>query len=668
MISLKRASATGVTFLAIIAGSVTASAQNAVKLSLNLNKPGVTVSPRLYGLMTEEINYSYDGGLYAELIRNRTFKDNPKAPDHWSLVQDADGTATIKLDNKQAINAALTTSLRLDIEKAGKRVGVANDGFWGIPVKPETTYKGSFYAKASANSSAPLTVSIEGADGKVIYAFANVSNVTGDWKQYSFTLTTTKNIAPSTETRFVISSTTGTGTYWFNLVSLFPPTFNNRPNGNRKDIMDLMAKMQPSFLRLPGGNYLEGQMFSTRFNWKNTLGSLEKRPGHAGPWSYRSSDGMGLLEYLEWCEDLKMEPVLALFAGYTLNKDYLEAGPLLQPFVDDALEEIEYVTGDANTKWGKQRALDGHPQPFALNYVEIGNEDGFDLSGSYDGRFAQFYDAIKAKYPQLKQIATAGGKDPLGARVPVTMRRPDAFDEHYYRSASEMERDANHYDDYDRNGPKIFVGEWATREGFPTTNFNAALGDAAWMTGMERNSDVVVMSCYAPLFVNVNPGGMQWKSDLIGYDALKSYGSPAYYAQVMFNAYKGDQVVNTTGENVPTQLEKISSKDSIAGIKPKTIPAMFYVATRDSKSGTVYLKVVNAANTSQNIQISLTGAGKVQPTGKMVVLKADKPEDTNTITDPEKIVPVTSVVKGLGKTFSRSFPAYSITILQIESK
>ena len=210
-----------------------------------------------------------------------------------------------------------------------------------------------------------------------------------------------------------------------------------------------------------------------------------------------------------------MEPVLAVYAGYSLRGEHVEPGAKLQPFVQEALDEIEYVTGGAETTWGKERAKDGHPEPFKIQYVEIGNEDAFDRSGSYDGRFAQFYDAIKAKYPDLQIIATA----------PVKGRKPDVLDEHFYRSARQMERDVRHYDKYDRNGPKIFVGEWATRDGNVTPTLNAALGDAAWMIGMERNADVVVMHCYAPLLVNVSPGAKQWDTDLIGYDAQSSFGS-----------------------------------------------------------------------------------------------------------------------------------------------
>jgi len=653
--------------LSILLSGNYALAQQSTKLTLQLNRPGVAVSPQLYGLMTEEINYAYDGGIYAELIRNRAFKDNYKSPDHWSLIKNNSDSSSIVLDTKHPVNEALTVCLRFNVATNGKNTALANDGFWGIPVFPSTSYKGSFYAMTDGNAAGPITVAIESTDGTSVFATADVNGVNGSWKKFTFNITTPVSITPTAATRFVIRPSSK-GTYWFTLVSLFPPTYQNTANGNRRDIMQLLASMSPKFLRLPGGNYLEGNMFSTRYNWKKTLGPIDNRPGHQGTWGYRSSDGMGLLEYLEWCEDLKMEPLLAVFAGYTLNRDYVEAGPFLKPYVDEALEEIEYVTGDTTTKWGRERARDGHPAPFPLHYVEVGNEDGFDMSGSYEGRFVQFFDAIRAKYPNLHIISTTGGKDFLGQRFPLAKRIPDVVDEHYYRSAFDMESDADHYDKYDRNGPKIFVGEWATREGKPTPNFNSALGDAAWMTGMERNSDLVVMSCSAPLFVNVNPGGMQWESDLIGYNALTSYGSPSYYAQQMFSNYRGDRLINIVAEGIPVQLQALNYKDSLNKVVPKTYPSLFYVATRDSKTGRLYIKVVNAGASAQEVKLNLEGASSVKSIGKIVVMKADKPEDTNTITEPEKIVPTTLVYKGFGKSFTYSFPKYSISILQIDSK
>jgi alpha-N-arabinofuranosidase len=381
---------------------------------------------------------------------------------------------------------------------------------------------------------------------------------------------------------------------------------------------------------------------------------------------------MGLLEFLEWTEDMGAEPVLAMYAGYSLQGDHIDAGPLLKPYVEDALNEIEYVIGDTTTYWGAKRAADGHPAPFKLRYVEIGNEDWFDRSNSYDGRFTQFRNAINAKYPQLECISTIPGTQ--YPSMQVTGKEPKVVDEHYYRNSWDMWEHASQYDTYDRKGPKIFVGEWATREGAPTTNMNAALGDAAWMTGMERNSDLVIMSCYAPLFVNVNkatataPKAWQWDSDLIGYDALNSYGSPSYYVQKIFNHYLGNKIVPATFKNVPVQNMPLTKKDSANGVKVKTVPTLFYSATMDDKTGTIYLKVVNTFGKKQTIKINLDGVAKVSPEATVVTVKSDKPTDTNTIDDPQKIVPVTSTIKGVRKNFIQSFPAYSVSIMQIQTR
>jgi len=644
-------------------------------LTIDASKVTAHVSPTLYGLMTEEINYSYEGGLYAELIQNRIFRDDANEPKHWSVVQDSGGTGTISLDESQPIEGTvLKRAVKLDAGKAstGHRVGIANDGYWGIPVNPKTTYRLSFYAKSDGSGNGPLTASIESNDGTKLFATAQVPAITNTWHKYTETLTTGDDVTPTAATRFVIS-TEKPGTLWFNLVSLFPPTYNDRPNGNRIDIMQLLSGMKPTFLRLPGGNFVEGNTIADRFPWKKTLGPLEQRPGHNGCWRYGANDGMGLLEFLEWCEDLHIQPVLAVYAGYSLKGEHVDAGPALQPFVDDALDEIEYVTGDASTKWGAERVKDGHPAPFPLTYVEIGNEDFADKSHSYQGRFAQFYDAIKAKYPNLKCIDTCGPT--YGHFVATVLRTPDVIDEHHYYSAAEQaEIESNRYDTFDRKGPKIFVGEWATREGSVTTNLHAALGDAAWMTGMERNSDVVIMASYAPLFVNVNPGGMQWASNLIGYDTLNSYGSPSYYAQKMFNTHLGDSVLSVTSENIPTQTWQPPAKRTKPGEPPATPPppkqilTLFYVATKDSKSGTIYLKVVNTSAAAQSVRINLKGVARVAPEGTLITLTSADPRDTNSITEPTKIVPVTSKASGLGSDFTRTFAPFSINVLQIETK
>lgn len=512
-------------------------------ITIGADKPGVKISPVFQGLMTEEINYSYDGGLYAELVRNRIFKDDASNPVHWSLIKEG-GKGSLSLDPSQPLNKDLDVSLKLDIQSPGKRVGVANDGYWGIPVKPRTDYTASFYAKASAGFAGTLTVSLESNDGKTVYASAPVTGIGTDWAKHTVKLKT-GNVPPSSSNRLVITASTP-GTVWLDLVSLMPPTFKGRTNGLRPDLMEMMGKMKPSFLRFPGGNYLEGQTLAERFQWKKTIGPLENRPGHQGPWGYRSSDGLGLMEFLLWCEDLGMEPLLAVHAGYALNGEHVTPGPDMEPYIQDALDEIEYLTGDVSTKWGAERARNGHPEPFALHYVEIGNEDWFDKSGSYDGRYAQLHDAIRAKYPDLKLIATA----------PVKSRHPDVVDDHFYETSPKMMRDNTHYDQADRKGPKVFVGEWASQdieapwsapgEKGPTPSLKSALGDAAWLMGLERNSDHVIMHCYAPLLVNVNPGGRQWAVNLIGYDALSSFGSPSFHVQQMFAENQGETVLPVT--------------------------------------------------------------------------------------------------------------------------
>jgi len=661
-------------------------------LQIDASKVTGKVSPMLYGLMTEEINFAYEGGLYAELIRNRSFKADavvpPVTPEtyvagkylpvgyrpdtkpkFWSAV----GGASLILDTNTALNEFLNVSLKVDASSASAAspAGVANEGYWGIPVKPGTTYHLSFFAKAAGGFTGPLTVSIQSADGQTTFASAQISGLTADWKKFETKLKT-RSVPASKDNVFKLT-TSSPGTLWLQNVSLFPPTYKNRENGNRADIMELLAAMKPKFLRFPGGNYLEGNGFNQRFNWKETVGPLEQRPGHPSPWGYWSTDGFGLLEFAEWCEDLDMEPLLGVFAGYCLGRGGLvQAGPQLEPYVQEALEEIEYLIGDSSTKWGAQRAKDGHPKAFKMHYVEVGNEDWFDRSGSYDGRFAQFYDAIKKKYPQLKVISSWGNEQPASGMV--KSRAPDLVDEHFYRNMEEMMAQAFRYDSYGRtNGPSIFCGEWATRVGSPTPNMSGALGDGAWMTCMERNSDIVLLSCYAPLFVNVsqlagNGRSMQWSSDLIGYDALTSYGSPAYHVQKMFSTMHGDDILATDSQNIPTREWQPRAPRGGNAPPPRQIREIFFCATRDSKSGLIYVKVVNTSSTAKQVQIELSGGPKLKPEAEAVVLAAGTPDDTNSIGEPNKVIPRAEKVNGVGPTFSRELPAYSATVLKLRAK
>jgi alpha-N-arabinofuranosidase len=639
---------------AFAASTLASSAQNPpATLTIHPDQPVAAVSPTLYGLMTEEINYSYDGGIYAEMVRNRTFRGDWSGILYWYLVEGGNARAKMSVDNSTGPSQALPTSLKVEIEQANPRnqAGVLNVGWWGMALHPNTEYKGSLYAKADSANLGPLSVSlVNDLTGKAV-ATASVTAVGTDWKQYTFTLKTSA-IQPASTNHLTISAGHA-GTLWLQLVSLFPPTYHNRVNGNRIDLMEKLAAMHPAFLRLPGGNYLEGDHIKERFDWKKTIGPLVDRPTHRSPWNYQSSDGMGLLEFLEWCEDLNMQPVLAVYGGYSLAQEHVNPGADLEPYVQDALDELEFVTGGPDTKWGAERVKNGHPAPFKLTYVEIGNEDWFDRSGSYDARYTQFYKAIKAKYPDLQLIATA----------PVSGVKPDVIDEHYYVRATQNFHDATHYDTpdnnppaakkwdgghfdkADRNGPKIFVGEWATREGAPTPNMGAALGDAAWMTGLERNSDLIVMSSYAPLLVNVNPGGMQWETDLIGYNAMKSYGSPAYYAQVLFASYLGDHTVASKLEN--------------AG------PKLFYSATIKTTKKQLYLKLVNASSDPQPVQIALPGTNP-KSAAKLIRLSAPDTQTTNSIDDPDRLVPVESAAPNVSTAFPLTLPPYSIQVLQID--
>jgi len=625
--------------------------------TVDAGQPTGKVSPIFCGLMTEEINHSYDGGLYAELIRNRAFLDHTNAPAYWSVV-DGDGTAAaIALDPANPLNDELTTSLRLTVTQAAKNhpAGVANSGYWGIPVQPKTRYSASLWIKAASGFSGPLTVSIVSDDGRTVYASGKITKLNPEWNHCEVTLKTGK-VTPTTSARFLITLDQP-GTVWLGLVSLFPPTWNDRPNGLRKDLMQMLVDLNPKFLRFPGGNYLEGQTVDTRFDWKKTLGPIEERPGHPCPWGYRSTDGMGLLEFLEWCEDMKAEPVLAVYAGYSLKGDHVNPGPDLEPFVQEALEEIEYVIGGTNTTWGARRAQDGHPAPFPLRYVEIGNEDWFDKSGSYDGRFAQLHDAIKAKYPQLKTISSIGNDQPETNHV--HSRQPDMMDEHYYRSTDEfLQMSPGYAKKYDRAGPEIFVGEWAAHEDAaikpwdagarkqpPTPTMKAAIGDAAFMAAMERNADIIRMQCYAPLFVNVNPGARQWRPDLIGYDALSAYGSPSYYAFQMFSRNGGDQILATT-----------SADTSIQGS-----------ATRDSLTGEMILKLVNPQPAAVTLNLQIKGVASLRLKATVITLSGC-PEDTNSIQHPRNVVPVTTALSGVKPDFSCTLPPNSIVVLKLKGR
>jgi alpha-L-arabinofuranosidase len=604
-------------------------------LSVDVGNPAHAVSPVLPGLMFEDINHSGEGGIYAELVQNRSMMASDTTPLHWSAV----GEATLALDTDTPLNAALDRSLKVELPSstgAGSRAGVANDGFWGIPVRPETVYTARLFAKASRRVG-PLRVAIESADGKTVYASAHVPHIGTAFpgRPFELTLRTGSRTPVTGDARLTVTTADPAAageTLWLQHVSLFPPTYNDRPNGLRIDLMDKLVALKPKFLRFPGGNFVEGNTIATRFNWKNTIGPVWERPGHMDDaWGYWSTDGLGLLEYLEWVEDMHAQPVLAVYAGYSLKGEHVTGGAL-GPFVQDALDEIEYVTGPVTSTWGARRAADGHPEPFPLEFVEIGNEDWFDSSGSYDERFAAFHDAIKAEYPHLKLIAT----------TPVTSRTPDLIDEHYYLAPSAAQAATHKYDNRDRASTKVFVGEWAAQEGRPTPDLNAALGDAAWLAGLIRNSDQVLMECYAPLFSHVRNN--VWATNLIAYDNLTSYVSPSYWAQHMLTSRLGTTVLPATA---------------------RALPGLATVATRSGNR--LHLAVVNCGTQKVSVPVELKGLARgVKRRATATVLTGTSRTATNTLTEPDTLVPRTSTVTGAAASFTSTVPALSVTVLELD--
>lgn len=512
-----------------------------ISIRVDTAAKGVTVSPHLYGVFFEEINHAGDGGLYAELVCNRSFEDG-STPEAWSAAESGGAKGILTLDSTQPLNAKNTRSLRLDVEAAtgNSPFGVSNGGYWGIPVQKGERYSLSLYAR-SKEAGRQLTVRLESSDGKTVYGETKLSALTSEWKEYTGTLT-----ARSDDPKARLTILTDTpGSVWLDVVSLFPgKTFKGRENGMRPDLAQMVANMRPAFFRFPGGCFVEGDTMASAYRWKDTIGDISERPGRACLWGYRSTEGLGYHEYLQLCEDLGSEPLLVVNCGMS----HRQVVPMdqMEPWVQDALDAIEYATGPATSQWGALRAKHGHPKPFRLRYVEIGNENG---GPAYNERYALIYDAIKKKHPEMQLIANVWGGVP-------SSRPSDLIDEHYYHDPNWFFSNADKYDSYKRNGPKIFVGEYAVTNGAGQGNLDAALGEAVFMMGMERNSDMVTLAAYAPLFVHVND--RKWNPDAIAFDGTRVYGTPSYHVQQVFAQYRPEVSLPTTVQIPEAGLKTIA--------------------------------------------------------------------------------------------------------------
>jgi alpha-L-arabinofuranosidase len=523
-------------------------ADPAAHITVQADKPGANISPLLYGIFFEEINRAGDGGLYAEMLQNRSFEDAP-TPMGWSILNAEGDESSMELDRSRPLNANNRTCLKLDLGKSGL-VGISNQGFKGAPygrrgeprnradefwravatqksglfVEKGKDYRFSMYVR-SDDFHGPIDVAL--VKGVARLAKESVTGIGSEWKKYEAVLTPT---ATETDAALWISAK-APGTLYFDMVSLTPvDTFKG--HATRKDLTQMLADMHPAFVRFPGGCYVEGERLAERFQWKKSIGDVAQRPGHYNLWGYYSNDGLGYHEYLQLCEDIGAEPLFVINCGMA-HRDHVPMDQM-DPYVQDALDAIEYANGAADSKWGSLRAKAGHPEPFHLRLMEIGNENGGPL---YNERYPLFYDAIKKKYPDIKLVV------PLWQGMPRS-RPIDLLDEHYYNSPDFFLGRTHQYDSYDRDKYKVYVGEYAVTQGCGRGNLIAAVAEAAFMTGMERNGDVVAMSSYAPLFVN--PAWRTWNPNAIVFDSSRVYGTPSYYVQAMFASNRADRAVETT--------------------------------------------------------------------------------------------------------------------------
>lgn len=536
-------------------------------LTVQVDRPAHDISPMLYGIFVEDIYRAVDGGLYAEMVQNRSFEDAP-APIAWSLDKEEGADASMALDKKHPLNPNNPTSLRLEVRRTGgARVAVVNQGFKGhkynrkdstealmksfeqaekqarngIFAEAGKTYEFSLRARRDADFRGPLTVSLEDKDGKVL-ASQEIAGLETEWKKFAGSLIPTETAG---DARLVVS-TKEPGTVWLDMVSLFPKhTFKGRPNGVRADLGEALAGMHPAFVRFPGGCFVEGALLADAFRWKKTIGDIAERPGNWNLWGYFSSNGMGYHEYLQFCEDLGAEPLFVINAGMA----HADEVPMDQmgEWVQDALDAIEYANGPADSPWGSLRAKAGHPEPFHLKYLQIGNEN---VGPPYQERFALMRDAIKARYPEMQILSC----EPLNSKNPGP--RPEMVDEHIYDSAIDLASRSRHFDGYDRSGNRIYMGEYsAVNKGRGWMQQFGALGEAIFMAGMERNSDVVLMSSYAAL---MGRSEWNWSSRFptaMLFDSSRVVLRPSYHVQALFAGNTADQLLPLEVDTPPWPID-----------------------------------------------------------------------------------------------------------------
>ena len=649
---------------ALLAGTLAlATAARAVTIEIQADQPGAKINPEMWGVFFEDISFGADGGLYAELVKNRGF-EFPDALMGWSKLSPSKARGSISIRDEHPFNTKNPHYLRIESEGKGL-FGVANEGFRGIGVKAGEAY--NFSAQIRATSGSPkLRIELYGGDGALLDT-VTLENFSADWKKVSAVLHPKDTDAKAK--LYVLVD--GAGAVDVDFVSLFPKnTWKHRPGGLRADMVQALADLHPGFMRFPGGCIVEGSELSKRYQWKKTLGPIEERELLVNRWNYEflhrptpdyfQSFGLGFMEFFQMCEDIGAQPLPILSAGIAcqFNSGELCALNDLNPYIQDALDLIEFANGDTNTTWGAKRAALGHAAPFNLKMLGIGNEN---WDAPYLERYAKFHAVLKEKHPEI-QLVSSAGPSPNDEHFKYAWPKlrelhADIVDEHCYDKPAWFLGNTHRYDTYDRSGPKVFFGEYAAQSDYTVSvknrnNWECALAEAAYMTGLERNAAVVRMASYAPLFANTE--AWQWTPNMIWVDSLRLYATPNYYVQQLFSRNRGDEVL-------PTRIGGVTTNATGAD-------SLYANAVRDEAAGEIILKVVNPGATATEAKINLAGISAVEASAKVTVLAAEKLSEENSMTAPQNISPVESAVNNAAKEFSFNFAPRSVTVLRLKTK
>lgn len=630
-------------------------------LVVKATQPTATIQPTMWGIFFEDINFGADGGIYAELVKNRSFEFF-KPMMGWTVNRKKFVEGEMLVINRGEENTRNPRFLRVTMHDAAKDdLGLTNEGFRGMGIKKGLRYDFSaLYRQPEAHTKLHLEL-IDSTKRVVGDTVLSLTEAGDNWHKAAVSFHANETV-PKGKLNIWFE---GNGTVDLDMISLFPgDTWKNRPGGMRADMVQLLADMKPGFIRFPGGCIVEGFDLSNRYRWKNTVGPIEERQLMMNRWNiefpYRNAPdyfqtfGLGFFEYFQLAEDIGAEPLPILNCGMACQFNSAELVPMkdLDPFIQDALDLVEFANGDVTTKWGKVRAGMGHPAPFNLKMMGIGNEN---WGPQYIERLKAFQTAIKGKYPNIKLICSSG-TDPNGERFDYLngqLRRlnADLIDEHYYRKPEWFLQNARRYDNYPRTGSKVFGGEYASHVdktvGLNRNTWLAALSEAAFMTGLERNADVVNMASYAPLFANEN--AWQWAPDLIWVNNLQAYGTPDYQVQKLFSLNKGSKVVPITLNN-----ETVAGQDSL-----------YASACIDAATNELIIKVVNVSDKAQTNTLQLDGVKRPAAKGRLINMQSDLTA-VNSFDSPTNVAPVESMIPIKGKKITLNTAPYSFSVLRVK--